>query len=52
MGSYTRDKDEERILEGESVTLYGTSDGLYTYESVLGQSITIPYINILSIEVD
>ena len=52
MGSYTRGKDEERILEGEKVTLYGTSDGLYTYESVLGQNITIPYINILSIEVD
>lgn len=52
IGSYTRGEDEDRILEGEYVTLYGISEGLYTYESVLGQDITIPYIDILSIYVD
>ena len=33
-----------RILEDDRVTFYGTFDGLYTYETVLGASVTIPKI--------
>ena len=31
-----------RILEGDSVKLYGTYDGLYTYTTIMGGSVTIP----------
>lgn len=39
-------KDTDRILEGDILTFYGTCEGLYTYDSVLGQSISLPKINI------
>lgn len=31
-----------RILEDDEIRFYGTSTGLYTYESTLGKSVTIP----------
>ena len=33
-----------RILENDKITLYGTFDGLYTYTTVMGASVTIPSI--------
>ena len=33
-----------RILEDDRVTFYGTYDGLYTYETVMGASVTIPSV--------
>ena len=33
-----------RILEDDWITIYGKFDGLYTYETVMGSSITIPCI--------
>ena len=33
-----------RILEGDHISFYGTADGLYTYETVRGDSVTIPKI--------
>lgn len=33
---------KERILEGDSVTVYGECVGLYSYEAVLGNTITLP----------
>ena len=40
---YTRqDNNEARILEGDIVDLWGELEGLYTYESLLGESITVP----------
>lgn len=38
---YMRPKDNPRILEDDSVTVYATFDGLYTYETVRGNSNTI-----------
>lgn len=35
-----------RLLEEDYVTIYGTYAGLYTYETVRGDSLTIPAINI------
>lgn len=32
----------DRILEGDIVTIWGVSDGLYTYETVLGSEVTLP----------
>lgn len=36
---------EKRFLEDDIVTFYGESVGLYTYETVLGASVTIPCVN-------
>ena len=42
--SYTLKEGETRILEDDYVDIYGISKGLITYESVLGNDITIPHI--------
>ncbi|MBR2572232.1 MAG: peptidoglycan-binding protein [Clostridia bacterium] len=49
--TYTRGDNEGRILEDDRITVYGTSEGLYTYETVLGASVTIPKIDADSITV-
>ena len=41
---YYRAAGEARILEDDRVTVYGTSRGLYTYETVMGAEVTIPFI--------
>lgn len=40
--TYYRDADESRILEDDRVMVYGTCEGLYTYETVIGGSVTLP----------
>jgi hypothetical protein len=40
-----------RVLEEDVVMLYGTFDGLHTYEAVLGNAITLPQITADSITV-
>ena len=42
---------ESRILEDDIITLYGKSMGTYTYESVLGSPITVPYIDAMYIDI-
>lgn len=37
---------ENRILEGDIITFYGVCDGLYSYTSVLGSSVSLPKIDI------
>lgn len=37
---------EDRILEDDIITIWGTCDGNYTYQSVLGSSISLPCIDI------
>lgn len=37
--------DGNRILENDIITLYGVCDGLYTYTTVLGSSMSIPKIS-------
>lgn len=39
-------KGGDRILEDDIITIWGQSSGLYTYTSVLGQSITLPSIDV------
>lgn len=36
----------ERILEDDRITFYGEFDGLYTYKTVRGDSITIPSVKV------
>lgn len=40
--TYTRPEGESRILEGDYITAYGECDGVETYTSVVGSSVTIP----------
>ena len=39
---YIRPVGESRILEDDRITVYGSSTGLYTYETVLGSEISLP----------
>lgn len=41
----------KRVLEDDQITLYGTSRGLYTYESTMGGEITIPLIEIDKLDI-
>lgn len=43
---------ESRILEDDIVTFYGKYNGLETYESILGQSITIPSVGASYIDIN
>lgn len=40
------DSGDDRILEDDIITIWGTCEGLYTYESVLGSSVSLPKIKI------
>lgn len=40
--TYIRENGESRILEDDKVTVYGTCMGLYTYETVIGGTVTLP----------
>lgn len=42
---YSADENEPRILEDDMVTVYGELKGEYTYETVMGNEITIPYMS-------
>lgn len=41
---FENDSSSPRVLEDDIVTFYGTSSGLYTYESTMGASITVPLV--------
>lgn len=50
LGNYDKSIVKSRILEDDFITIYGTSEGEYTYESVLGSSITLPSVDIAKID--
>lgn len=41
---------KSRILEDDKITVYGISDGLYTYTTVLGSTVTIPMVYVIIYE--
>lgn len=41
---YYPESGEDKILEGDVITIYGTSQGDYTYTSTLGASINLPLV--------
>lgn len=48
--TYTREDDNEsRILENDYITIYGECDGVETYTTIFGGSVTIPSIKAVSI---
>lgn len=42
----TLNEGEDRILEDDIITIWGTCDGNYTYTSVMGASISLPKIDV------
>lgn len=43
--TYTSDQVPVRVLEDDILTIYGTVAGNYSYETVMGASITLPWVN-------
>lgn len=50
IGSYDSTIVSSRVLEEDMITIMGTSAGLYSYESTMGGTITIPSVIIEKIE--
>lgn len=48
-GVYDSSLVSSRVLEGDKITVYGTSGGLYSYETVLGNNTTVPLVYIAEI---
>ena len=50
--SYEAKEGDSRILEGDIVTMYGLLGGTYTYETVMGSSLTVPLFFAEYIEIE
>ncbi len=50
LGFYDPSIVSSRVLEDDKITIYGVSEGLYTYESTLGGNITVPLVRIEKID--
>lgn len=48
--TYIYEEGESRVLEGDTITVYGLCDGTETSEMVLGKQVTMPYVKIEYIE--
>lgn len=46
LGTFDSSIISERILEDDYITVYGLSAGIYTYESTMGASISVPSMTI------
>lgn len=44
-------ENESRVLEDDIITLYGTLDGLETYNSIFGESVSLPSVKARYIEI-
>lgn len=49
-GTYSSSLVGSRVLEDDIITVYGTSNGLKSYQSTLGATITIPDVSIEKVE--
>ncbi len=43
--TYTSDQVSVRILDDDIITVYGTVVGDYSYETVMGATVTLPWVN-------
>ena len=48
---YSPELLSKRVLEDDIITLYGTSQGLYSYESTMGGKITIPLVEVEKLDI-
>lgn len=49
---YIPKEGEDKILEDDIITIWGTACGDYSYTSVFGSTITLPFINISYLEIN
>lgn len=49
--TYVANSDDDHILEDDRINLYGEIQGSYTYESTMGASITVPYVEAKYIDI-
>ena len=49
--TYVATSNEDHILEDDRINLYGEIQGSYTYESTMGASITVPYVEAKYIDI-
>lgn len=49
--TYTTKDSDSRVLEDDIITMYGELDGIETYTSVLGSSVSIPKFNAKYVEI-
>lgn len=51
--TYTRKSDtEDRILEDDIITIWGTLEGLNSYETILGATVSLPLVDAAYIHID
>lgn len=50
--NYYPKANEDKILEKDIITIYGTAQGEYTYTSTIGAKVTLPYINCKYLEIE
>ena len=48
--TYTMKDGESRILEDDIITIYGVNEGLYSYTSIFGATVTLPLVKAEYIE--
>ena len=52
LGAYNPSIVSQRVLEDDKITVYGTSQGTYTYTTVMNASLTIPSMTIDKIDMN
>lgn len=50
--THTYEENESQIIEGDNIIIYGKSNGVTTYTSILGSSVTIPSIKAEYIDIN
>ncbi len=50
--TYFPKDDDKKILEDDIVTFYGYFDGMYTYQSAIGATVTVPKVSAEYIQID
>ena len=50
MATYDSSLVPQRILEDDVITIYGTANGLYSYQATSGATITVPLVTVEKID--
>lgn len=50
--TYVQEEGADKILEDDIITIWGTAEGEYSYTSIMGASITVPYVSAEYLEIN
>lgn len=50
--TYVPEEGKDKILEDDIITVWGTAEGEYSYTSVMGATITLPYVSAEYLEIE